>query len=324
MTGGGESYSRKQELGRIRSGGGDLQAATEQWSTPNCPNGGRVLSQADVESRGATSKGKRQVGLEMETLYWPSPQERDYRSGETIADYGNPRPLNEAAVKWNTPHGQGNRDKSGKAGGAGGGEFAQQATNWATPTSHERTHDPRLVDHGEQLANQVDRWATPRREDGESCGNHPGANDSLTGQTKLWSIPAPEGPTGPTSTQPAESSETSPPAPPTSDGPKCWCGSPGCVLPSHKRKLNPIFETWLMGWPLWWLTSEPEPSGPWEMALYLSRQRTALFYLLAGPGWLDSERWPTPRVEPGKYSMINGKRFETNLDYVTRDWVEPK
>jgi hypothetical protein len=34
-------------------------------------------------------------------------------------------------------------------------------------------------------------WATPRAEDGESAGNHPGASDSLTGQTKgLWLTPA--------------------------------------------------------------------------------------------------------------------------------------
>jgi hypothetical protein len=29
-------------------------------------------------------------------------------------------------------------------------------------------------------------WPTPRAEDGESCGNHPGAVDSLTGAAKLW------------------------------------------------------------------------------------------------------------------------------------------
>lgn len=36
---------------------------------------------------------------------------------------------------------------------------------WATPTAHERTHEPRAVDHGEQLANQVSLWATPTTSD---------------------------------------------------------------------------------------------------------------------------------------------------------------
>lgn len=34
ITGGGESAARKQELGRMNSGGGDLQAAAMQWPTP--------------------------------------------------------------------------------------------------------------------------------------------------------------------------------------------------------------------------------------------------------------------------------------------------
>jgi len=33
------------------------------------------------------------------------------------------------------------------------------------------------------------RWPTARSEDGESCGNHPGATDSLTGAAKLWPTP---------------------------------------------------------------------------------------------------------------------------------------
>lgn len=36
----------------------------------------------------------------------------------------------------------------------------------------------------------LDNWPTARREDGESCGNHPGATDSLTGATRNWSTPA--------------------------------------------------------------------------------------------------------------------------------------
>jgi len=44
--------------------------------------------------------------------------------------------------------------------------LAQQASLWATPTSHERTHAPRAVDHGEQLANQAATWSTPTAHDG--------------------------------------------------------------------------------------------------------------------------------------------------------------
>ena len=46
---------------------------------------------------------------------------------------------------------------------------------WATPSIHERTHDPREVDHGIQLANQVAevQWVTPAARD------YKGANSEL-------------------------------------------------------------------------------------------------------------------------------------------------
>ena len=39
------------------------------------------------------------------------------------------------------------------------------------------------------LATHVKTWPTPRSEDSESCGNHPGAVDSLTGATRQWATP---------------------------------------------------------------------------------------------------------------------------------------
>ena len=60
---------------------------------------------------------------------------------------------------WLTPHGMNGIDSTGKTGA--GGEFAKQATN----------------------------WPSPRSEDSESCGNHPGAVDSLTGAARMWMTP---------------------------------------------------------------------------------------------------------------------------------------
>jgi len=45
--------------------------------------------------------------------------------------------------------------------GQGDGEFGKAIRNWATPTSHPRTHSPRKVDHGVQLANQVGGTLNP-------------------------------------------------------------------------------------------------------------------------------------------------------------------
>jgi hypothetical protein len=218
----------------------DLANMAHEWQTPATDS---------FRSRGGDRKDEQ--GLDQQARLWATPMSRDTRSGETIADYGNARPLNE------------------------------QAAQWGTPMASDRSHSSREVDHGIQIANQAEHWhtphgqgnmdktgkqggagggeATPRAEDGESAGNHPNASDSLTGQSRSWeSLP-------PDQTIPA--------------GKLCWCGSPGCALRTHKRKLNPIFETLLMGWPILWLLSVPAHCGRLEMASYLFRLRSALrFY----------------------------------------------
>lgn len=60
---------------------------------------------------------------------------------------------------------------------------------WPTATADPRTHTTRQVDHGNQLANEAEMWPTARAEHSESCGNHPGATDSLTGATREWATP---------------------------------------------------------------------------------------------------------------------------------------
>jgi hypothetical protein len=65
-------------------------------------------------------------------------------------------------------------------------------------------------------------------------------------------------------------------------GAKCWCGDPNCALPSHKRRLNPLFVAWLMGWPLYWMAAVPTLSGAAETELYLCRQRALLRSLTGG------------------------------------------
>lgn len=77
---------------------------------------------------------------------------------------------------------------------------------------------------GEQLPNQVAQlvgWPTARAEDGESCGNHPEAMDSLTGVTRVLGMTT-------------NSSDQTPK------------GSIGA--------LNPAFACWLQGYPVEWLS----------------------------------------------------------------------
>ena len=68
--------------------------------------------------------------------------------------------------------------------------------------------------------------------------------------------------------QQARRSTSRPTVPATGkDGKPCWCLTPGCVLPSHRRRLNIFFDCWLMGWPLNWSSATGERIGfeAWEM-----------------------------------------------------------
>jgi len=71
-------------------------------------------------------------------------------------------------------------------------------SSWHTPRANEceegaETFVRRNGDRGAHcfsgLTDQIATWPTPRSEDSESCGNHPGAVDSLTGATREWRTP---------------------------------------------------------------------------------------------------------------------------------------
>ena len=112
-------------------------------------------------------------------------------------------------------------------------------------------------------------WPTARREDGESCGNHPGAVDSFRSRVGEWPTPQAQNSKGirdencgwseggkpydiRTGKQVQSSLDQtvkamfppSPPAPATADG---QTSSP--PAPTSRRRLNPRFVEWLMGFP---------------------------------------------------------------------------
>jgi hypothetical protein len=255
----GGANSRRAARG---AGGPDLQEATDQWQTP--------------------SASEARLG------YQQRPEE--------MASQQNQQSLSTEAMNWATPdagvRGGFNRSRSENA--AQRPLLKTQADTWATPQARDLKSGETIQDYGNArpLNEQAASWATPRAEDGESCGNHPNCQDSLTGQTRFWKTPHGQGNRDATGkaggagggefSKQANGFQLSPQDQPTPDGPSCWCAIPGCARPSHKRKLNPIFETWLMGWPIWWLTSVPEHYGALAMASYLYKLRWALSRLRGG------------------------------------------
>lgn len=61
------------------------------------------------------------------------------------------------------------------------------STPWPTPDCNTSSYSNGKF--GMNLREASMNWPTPRSEDSESCGNHPGAVDSLTGATRQWATP---------------------------------------------------------------------------------------------------------------------------------------
>lgn len=151
------------------------QGGPNLWMTPNVPNGGRRLSEEFVAAKGATPDGKRQVGLEMQTEYWPTPAARDHKS---------------------------------ETGGA------------ATMSHFERPSGPTLsafIEHSPQVPAM-------------KYGKHIAASS-----------------------------------------------------PTSRRRLNPAFACWLMGWPWWWTNPALTSSAQSAMASWRSQQRARMSSLLDAP-----------------------------------------
>lgn len=82
---------------------------------------------------------------------------------------------------WLTPAGMAGLDHTGKAGA--GGEFAQQATNWHTPTTMAAKSVPYQRVNGKDvliLTGQAENWITPKASDGKNGGpNQRGSKGDL-------------------------------------------------------------------------------------------------------------------------------------------------
>jgi len=142
----------------------------------------------------------------------------------------------EQAENWNTPHGMSNRDFRGKTGGCGGGEFAKQANQWPTPLERDFRSGETIAEYGNSrpLNESVVNW-TPH-----NTREHDSDNSDSTYLGRLL-----QGPDCPPLLQ----------DPPIPDGPKSCETSR-----TSRRRLNPRFVEWLMGFPIGW--TEPCSTAP--------------------------------------------------------------
>jgi hypothetical protein len=255
----------------------DWKDAAAMWQTPTVPNGGRTMTPEEAAASGATAKGKRTVGLENQAMFWATPRAEDSES--TGGHRGTADTLHSQTQAWPTPSAHdanqgGNPNRVGRFGtNHGGRNLADDVMLWGTPTSRDwkdgRASQETLDRNARPMNEAATYWLTPHGMTGTDHTGKAGAGGEFSEQATRW--------------------QPSLPAPPPVSGPEFWrripillrlCRQLKKQLPSpyrkvstlFRRKLNPDFVDWLMGWPVGWSSVDRDFSEA-GMASWRSRQR---------------------------------------------------
>ena len=247
-------------------GGANLTDDVKLWATPNCPNGGRVMKQKDVEAKGATESGKRQVELASQATIWGTPTSRDWKDGssaDTAPTNGllGRQVIQEFALRAAEQDGlpiPGPRAKPD-----GDARDATVPANWPTP-------DANAMNDGESRESWQKRAHRLKLE--KKNGNGAGMPLAIACLTDM------------PDSQPLRQDRQT-------EGGRTSSGViPNSLQPAQRKKLNVFFVTWMMNWPWWWTIPVPMPSASAEMEWWLSRQATLLESLLGGQESRDNKR----------------------------------
>lgn len=196
--------------------------------------------------------------------------------------------LVDQVTNWPTPHGF----QAGN--GPSGNEYAAEVERWATPRSTVAMMGGSIRESAaSRIADQAAMWQTPATDSFRSRGGDRRDEQGLDQQCRSFRLDRDwlamafcvdyGSFTGETLDALGDCLKLS--GKTADGGPACWCGAPNCSQPSHKRRLNPLFASWEMGWPVeigWSEAGEWTRCGSSEMALYLYRQRSLLWSLLGG------------------------------------------
>lgn len=258
----------KSQKAMAAGSGPELEIQADQWPTPKTN-----------EATGAGQPGAGGLDLRTKVELWPTPV--DISKGGSTSRGGTRKDeslLNGMVAKWTTPQAHDVTER----------DSGQQPTSKAGNAC---------------LARDARTWPSPRAEDSESCGNHPAATDSLTGASANW--PTPKNRDGKGQSQRGEFGlmdalpnmaenfpnpqsairnlkSSSPPVQVTT--PAGSALSPTAATTSLRRRLNPAFVCWLMGWPWWWTRPEPISFAAPAMASWHCRLRSRLWNFYAAPG----------------------------------------
>lgn len=172
-----------------------------------------------------------------------------------------------------------------------------ESEKWPTP-NHADAQTSEMYPHkggNPTLPMASANWSSPRVTTGGYTNSREGVRPTLQGEAEQWAMPRANGSAGSTDVewepgkkprrngQPITTSLTdqvagfpsSLPAPAT-----CEHGSESSASdPTSRRRLNPAFVEWLMGWPEGWTDFAPVGT---ELSLWRRRMRSSLSRLVCG------------------------------------------
>ena len=272
-------------------------SSSSQWPTARAED-----SESAGNHPGATDSLTGAVGT------WPTATKQDAESSgrhttdpEKLMHPGTT--LTDKVRQWQTPATDAFRCRGGDRKGEMG--LDQQARMWATPrtvtgggeSADRKKELGRKNSGGGDLQAQVENWPTPRANDAEKNGNvSRDKRNGLVGKVVVWPTPASRDAKGANSLLHCEEigtgrkhmdqlpnfvahSPSSPQVRVTSvSGIELSPTDRPTVL---RRRLNPAFVCWLMGWPWWWTNPVHNSSGQQATASYLFKLRMHLASLLA-------------------------------------------
>jgi hypothetical protein len=192
---------------------------------------------------------------------WPTARARDshpegLEAGNNHLKKWKSQTLSSATQNWNTPLVNG-VEKRGDFNADRTICLTGQARLWRSPDAmlcgDAQDAEKRIAGgHALRLQDQVTSWGKPTTrdwKDGDSSQANVETNGLLGRQVVTWDSSSPLDRTTPF-------------------GPTCWCGTTDCAHRSHRRKLNPVFVEFLMGWPLLWTNAlivlEPAAMESWR------------------------------------------------------------
>ena len=150
ITGGAESAERKQELGRLESGGGDLQAQTANWNTPSTKD--HVTDGPKVATRyGTPDMLRTDQRLRNQASKWQTPLTDSFhsRGGDRVDEMGLDQQARSFEENWPTPSVPNggrttNTTNTREDGSKRQIDLAALSQSWPTPVEKPQSHSSPL------------------------------------------------------------------------------------------------------------------------------------------------------------------------------------